>query len=257
MLNKIFKIAGMGGLIMAAGFSSAVTAQAQDQKTTEMYYIFDLKTDLSSDEISEAIRKGLKKNASKIQATSPLVMEPTPAVPGRFKIVDMADQFEGSSMAGLMALAQMNGGGAGLKTASCDGAVWIGRFTRDNSTQSLNITTCLFPYQGGYSLNVYGQDTSKKSGAGHRRLVEKGVAGLLGKPKKWTQKTFTRMRRKVFENTGVLMELQEGQPKVDFTFDDEPTLAVAPVASPAAPTVNCEGLSDAECGAAFRAAASQ
>ena len=256
-MNIFFKIAGISALLMAAGFASTLPAHAQDQNTTEMYYIFDLKTDLPSDEISEAIRKGLKKNAPKIQASSPLVMEPTPAVPKRFEIVDMADQFEGSSMAGLIAMAQMNGGGAGLKTASCDGAVWIGRFTRDNATQNLNITTCLFPYQGGYSLNVYGQDTHKKSGMAHRRVVEGAVGEIFGKPKNWTKKTFTRMRRKVHEKTGVLMVLKEGQPTVNFTFDDEPAPVVTSVASPAAPAVNCEGLSDAECGAAFRAAATQ
>lgn len=78
---------------------------------------------------------------------------------------------------------------------------------------------------------------------------------VLGKPQKWTRKTFSRMRRKVYENTGVLMEIVEGQSTMDFSFDDEPKPGETPAAGlQPAPAVNCEGLSDTECGAAFRAA---
>lgn len=270
-------------LALTLSISAATTssAYAQDQRTTEMYYIFDIKTTASQAEVTNAIVKGLKKNAPKMRTNSPLVMGPVPVQPKRFEIVDMADQFSNSSLAGLMQMAQMQGGGVGLKQAKCDGAVWIGNFTRDITNQTLNMTTCLFPYQGGYSLNVYGQDTHRKSGLLHRRLVESAVGEVLGKPQKWTQKTFSRLRRKVHEKTGDLMVLVEGQPQIDFSFEGEPVPQIAdsaaaplavqsapaqtskptPINSPvigqpvkqAVPSIDCTGLSDADCIAAVRA----
>lgn len=276
--TAIFGVLALTFCISAASTSSAY---AQDQSTTEMYYIFDIKTTASRTEVTNAIVKGLKKNAPKMRTNSPLVMEPVPAQPKRFEIVDMADQFSNSSLGGLIQMAQIQGGGAGLKRAKCDGAVWIGSFTRDITNQTLNMTTCLFPYQGGYSLNVYGQDTHRKSGLIHRRLVESAVGEVLGKPQKWTQRTFSRLRRKVHENTGALMVLVEGQPEIDFSFEGEPVqqnansvAAPAPVQSApaqvlektpsnsaivgqpvnqAVPSINCTGLSDADCIAAVRA----
>lgn len=286
MLQLSFKtLAALSLGIALSGFVYS-PAEARDQRTTEMYYIFDIKTDASHEVIANAIVKGLKKNAPDMQTSSPLVMGKPPLEPKRFEIVDMADQFKDSPMAGIMQMAQMQGGGLALKQAKCDGAVWIGRFTRDISNQNLNITTCLFPYQGGYSLNLYGQDTHKKGhGLISRNLAASLVEGVLGKPQKWTQKTVRRMRAKIYEHTGVVASLVEGSPKIDFSFDDEPVpveAAVtqapnaaiisapvstpgtesAPIASepvqvpaPAVASIDCTGLSDDACMAKLTGAA--
>jgi len=270
---------------VSASISLAAASPAHAQTSTEMYYIFDIKTDASRQEVSEAIRKGLKKYASKIQTTSPIVLDAPPTKPNQFEIVDVSSQFGGSNLGGLMDLARAQNGGLAFKTAKCDGAVWTGNFTRDISTQTLKMNLCLFPYQGGYSLNVYGQDTHKKvrgSGlSGHigGLIAQEVVEGALGKPQKWTQRAFRSIRKRVYNDVGALAVLQEGQPLIDFSFKDEPVAATAqqstaatelvsqpvnstPVvhnpatvpATPAIPVTSCKGLSDAECLARMRAA---
>jgi len=212
---KLFKTI----LISLAAISAAQTAYAQD--SSEMYYIFDLKTDVSSKDLGKVIAKGIKKHAPKAQTSSHLIMGEPPATPGRFEIVDMSDQF-GDNLGGLMALAKANGSAAAFKTAKCDGAVWTGKFTKNSKTQNLSFDTCLYPYQGGYSLQVYAQDTDKGHGqALHRQAVGGLFESVVGKPEERAQKALTRMRRKLFEDAGVMANLVEGQPKLDFTFKGE------------------------------------
>lgn len=276
----------------SAAILLALATPVHAQTSTEMYYIFDIKTDAPRQEVSEAIRKGLKKYASKMQTTSPLVMGAPPVEPKKFEIVDMSSQFGGGNLGGLMEMARMRSGGLMFKTAKCDGAVWTGNFTRDISTQTLRMNLCLFPYQGGYSLNVYGQDTHKKvrgrglSGAIGGIIAQEVVEGALGGPAKWTQRAFRKMRKNVYEEVGVIPVLKEGQPTIDFTFKDERAhvqastpVAAAQPASPAstasapaqpqplapaasqpiaaapAPSVDCTGLSDDQCMAKLREAA--
>ncbi len=224
------------GATLVLGLSTPAMAQ----KTREMYYIFDIKTDASIDTVSNAIVKGLKKNAPDMQATTHLVRGERPDKPGTFEIIDMSEQM-GGNMGGLMALAKAQGGGAMFKSAKCDGAVWTGRFTRDISNQRLNVNTCLFPYKGGYHLDVYANDTNKGHGMDISRKLGGAIAeAIVGKPEKWTQKTFSRMRRKIYEHVGVVPVLVEGQPTIDFSFKDEPVaapVAEAPAVPPAqAPT---------------------
>jgi len=273
--------------------SALISTPAMAQKTREMYYIFDIKTDASAEVVSNAIVKGLKKNAPDMHATTHLVRGAPPEKPGTFEVVDISEDLGASrGLGGLMALAKMQGGGAAFKTAKCDGAVWTGRFTRDISNQRLNVNTCLFPYQGGYHLDVYANDTNKGHGSDISRKLGGALAeAIVGKPEKWTKKTFSRMRRKIYEHVGVVPILVEGQPTLDFSFKDEPmaapvaeapaapaaaapapatTVAPAPAApAPAAPsaaqapvqaapapapvpTVDCTGLSDDQCMAKLR-----
>ena len=279
-LTKTMTIAAIASTsILLAG-----TSPAHAQTSTEMYYIFDIKTDASRQEVSEAIRKGLKKYASKIHTTSPIVMDAPPVEPKKFEIVDVSSQFGGGNFGGLMDLARAQSGGLAFKTAKCDGAVWTGNFTRDISSQTLRMNLCLFPYQGGYSLNVYGQDTHKKvrgpglSGHIGGMIAQEIVDGALGGPQKWTQRAFRGIRKRVYKDVGVLAVLQEGQPQIDFSFKDEPAAATvqqpsaatqlvsqpvntapvvhSPAADPAtaAPAISCKGLSDAQCLAKMRAA---
>ena len=81
------------------------------------------------------------------------------------------------------------------------------------------------PYQGGYSLNVYGQDTHKKSRILSEKLGTIIAQGIVGKPQKWTENTFKNMRKKLYQKTGALAVLQEGQPQLNFTFKEEPVAA--------------------------------
>jgi len=210
------------GVIVSCGLSGV--SHAQSNSTTEMYYIFDIKTTASAQEVGSAIAKGIKRHAPKMNSNFPLVMEPSPVEPKRFEIVDMSESFsQRPGIGGLLALAQASGQGGHFKTAKCDGAVWIGKFTRDIANQTLSMSTCLFPYQGGFSLNVYGQDTHKKGRGGLSGLIGQAVAeGVIGKPQKWTRNTFKNMRKKLYEKVGVLAVLEEGQPRLDFTFKDEP-----------------------------------
>lgn len=205
-------------LVIAAVMGAASPAAAQSvQQAAELYHIFDLKTDAPKRDVIAAANAGLGNNTNERNAVTPIVMGPPPATPGRFRIVDPLAESRLGGLAALMGAAQM----AQFKQATCDGAVWVANATRKvHRSQLLRLTLCLFPYQGGYQLDVYGVDTQEKGGSISDRLGRALGQAVVGDGAGWTNKTVLDVVRSIRTRTNATVSYVEGQPE----FEGEPWL---------------------------------
>jgi hypothetical protein len=178
----------------SSGLSALNQSLAAQSKTTEAYYIVDLKTALSDDVLFDAIERGSKRNTNGVSVSRPLVMGAAPDTPGRFTLVNRLDAFAGMGSGLAQLLGRM--GGAQLQqqmnAADCTGAKLVAVAQRSTGTQEMSMYTCAYPYTDGYSLQVYTNSTAKRSG-GMKGLIEKGVMGAIGSEEAWAQKTVANM----------------------------------------------------------------
>ena len=196
----------VGGLLLTgcATTSSVNQSLAAQSKTTEAYYIVDLKTDLTDDVLFDAIERGSKRNTNGVAISRPLVMGEAPATPGRFEIVN---PLEGT---GMERFARMGGAQAmqKMKAASCDGAKLVAVAERETGTQDMKMYTCAYPYTDGYSLQIYTNSTARRSG-GMKGLIEKGVMGAIGNEEEWAQRAVSDIVSAVSEAGPVEVTLTE------------------------------------------------
>lgn len=194
-------------------FLCVPVATAKDvSRATEFYHIFDFKTDVSKAQMIKAATAGLGRNISASETVTPLVMTPTPEKPQRFEIVN---PFENSRMGGLMAMmspTQL----AQLKQAQCNGAIWIANASRQIArSQNLRLTLCIFPYAGGYQLDVYGIDVLDKGGGLSKQLGRAIASAIVGDPVDWTNKTILDIVRSAASGTNAQVSYVEGQPEME------------------------------------------
>lgn len=202
----------------ALGTLTAAPADAQSvQQTSELYHIFDFRTDAPKRDVIAAADAGLRNNTNDRNATTPIVMGPPPATPARFRIVDPWATGQLGGLAALVGAAQMTQ----FKQVTCDGAVWVANAVRQvRRSQTLRLTLCLFPYAGGYQLDVYGVDVQQKGGGLSERLGRALGKRLVGDMSGWTNKTILDVVRSVRTRTGATVAYVEGQPE----FNGEPWL---------------------------------
>ena len=210
---------------MLAIFAALHPASAQDRnQSNELYHIFDLKTAAPKRDMIAAAGAGLKRNTSDAQTMTPIVMGTPPETPGRFTIRNPLEG--GASMGGIAAMipaSQL----AQFKQASCDGAVWIANALRKvRGSQTLRLTLCLFPYQQGYQLNVYGIDVKEQGGGISARLGRALAEQVVGKPDGWTEKTILDVVREIRAKTGATVSYVEGQPEIAGTPWEVPAAGV-------------------------------
>lgn len=204
--------------IAGLGILAATPAAAQSvQRASELYHIFDFKTDAPRRDVIAAADAGLRNNTDDRTATTPIVMGPPPATPSRFRIVDPLSSGQLGGLAALMGAAQI----AQFKQATCEGAVWVANAVRKvRRAQNLRLTLCLFPYAGGYQLDVYGVDTQQKGGSLSDRLGRALGQAIVGDASGWTNKTILDVVRSVRSATNAAVAYVEGQPE----FTGEPWL---------------------------------
>ncbi|HBF52278.1 MAG TPA: hypothetical protein DDX04_20205, partial [Massilia sp.] len=109
---------------------------------------------------------------------------------------------------------------------SCEGASWTAKATPDvRGSQDMSIVACLFPYKGGYHLDMYAAFTRKEGGwlAWPRRAY----GYVLGTPDKYAEKTMLDIVRTIRETTNGQVALVEAKPEVAGTPWLEPA-GVAP-----------------------------
>ena len=200
------------------GLNSAMAAKSE---TTEAYYIVDMKTNLDSAPVYDALERGAGRNTNGMEISKPLMMGAKPASPGRFELVN---PLETMGMGGLAGLAGSQATQR-MKTAKCDGAGFIGKAVRDTSTHDMNMFVCAYPYEDGYSLQVYTNSTAKRSG-GFKGMIEKGVMGAIGSEEEWTRNTVQGMLNQVAELGSATMTLEESSGPLDI-FDAEGNYVVA------------------------------
>lgn len=185
-------------------------ALVDKKKTVEYYRIFDIKTNADRYTVAEAASNGLGRNVGSANEATPIPEFSTPpAQPGRFKLTN---PFEGSRFAALAG----GGGSLGFKIATCPGAVWTATAKRSSAGSSdLNLTTCLWQYQGGYHLDTYA--TFQKTEGGIMQLSRSMAYAMVGTPEEWTEKTFLDIVREIQKVTGAEITFVEGYPKMSGT----------------------------------------
>jgi len=210
MVSKLLSLSGLAVLAM----SSPAQAQQAD-RTSELYHIFNIRTDQERNTIVRSFTDALNLNTTDSQTITPLVRGAPPEKAATFELVDPLADGRLSALGSLMGSAQA----AQLKQVKCDGAVWIGNAQRNlRGSQHLRLTMCLFPYAGGYHLDVYGLDTEDKGGGISQKLGRLMAGAVVGKPGNWTNKTIVDLLREVRTKLGAEVSYVEGQP----AFEGEP-----------------------------------
>lgn len=191
--------------LILSGCGTINNTLVEKNKTVEYYRIFDIKTDASRYTVSDAASNGLGKNVNDAQEARPIPMETEPPTkPGRFKL---EDPFKGTRL-GVLANA---GGNIGFKVATCDGAVWSAKATRDiDGDSNLTLTACLFEYKGGYHLDLYA--IFGKTEGGIMQISRNMAHAMVGTPEQWVEKTFLDIVREIKKQTGAEINFIEGYP---------------------------------------------
>lgn len=203
-------------LLLVAGCGTSNNYLAQKSTTVEMYHIFDIKTAAPTGAIARAATDGLGKNTGSVSSDTPLQLAvDVPDKPGRFTIAG-AGTGANADPAGAAATPQpapTANGGAGLKTASCEGAAWTGRAVRTTAfTNKLTLHACLYKYKEGYQLDTY--TVFQKTEGGLAQLPRNLTNRLLGSSEEWVNKTIWSMVRSVEAAAQAKATHVEGQPQL-------------------------------------------
>lgn len=208
MKNRLMIVPAVLLTLTGCGATMGTINNALVEKThqEEMYRIYDIKTSVERHVVADAASDGLGRNVSGAREARPIPSgNVKPMTPGRFQLVD---PLAGSQ---LSALAR-SGGEVGIKVATCDGAVWTAKARRENrGWYSVDVTTCLFEYEGGYHLDIYAVKTEKEGGI--FEISRKAAGVVSGNASEWTQLLLDDVAREIRRVTGAEVEYVEGYPK--------------------------------------------
>lgn len=190
MLKVKFGVALVGAAVIASLSGCASTTPTVTSKTA--YVVYDAKGDssITYQKVMNAFVSGSKEYLTNANVQENPPPYPLPEKPGRFQSQQMSDMQGMGSVASLMAL----GGAAVPNVVSCHGA--SARITgNDNSFsgygKSAVYTFCLYPYQGGYQINVISTYTSQSGFVADPAVLGAQLAGaIVGSPSKFIEKTF-------------------------------------------------------------------
>ncbi len=187
----------------------ATPAAAQDaDETTEMYYVFHIDFDGNDGQLKDALKRGMKKRTSDTQVITPLVRGRLPEEPGTFELYNPLEDGRFAALGALVGQAQA----AEAMQVRCEGASFIAHgFRRIAGSQRLRVSACLFPYQGGYNLDIYAIDIHRKGGSVDARIGRAIAGAIVGKPKKFTDLVLSDLMARIVEQ-GADVTLLEGQP---------------------------------------------
>jgi hypothetical protein len=191
---------------------------ASHDTTVEYYRVFDIKTDAAPQAVAQAASAGINRNLKDAVIAMPDGVQVTDQ-PGHFKMVDAASQPPGAPAA------------AG---PSCDGASWTAKAAPHvRGGDNVNMVACLFPYKGGYHLDMYTVFTKPEGGWLYwpRRLG----GALLGTPEHFTDDTMVDVVRAIREATNAQVTLVEAKPNLNGTPWLEPGKGGTATASTSAP----------------------
>lgn len=208
MTFACLKWGAAAAIVMLSGCGGLNAVLAERRESVEMYYIFDVKTKLSSAQIGQSTVDGLARNTGSVVQNKPLMLGGRlPEKAGRFQLVDMSAQ-----LGGLGQLAMM-GGTTLMRIAKCDNASWTGKATRNiTGSDVLQLYACLYPYREGYHLNVYA--TFSKVSGGAMGIPRDIAHSIVGTPEQWVAKTINDMVSSIETTTRSKVVLLEGQPEL-------------------------------------------
>lgn len=213
MKRSLFALAAVAATLTLSGCGGLNSVLADRHETVEAYHVLDVKAAGSSaDTVIKSIADGLARNTSAIVQNRPLQVggKPVPKAPGRFELVNVADAFKGTGMAGLLAMGQ-GAGNTVIRVAKCDDAIWSAKANRGSvGSDNLNLYVCLYQYQSGYQLNVY--SVFQKTSGGLGGLARGAAHAVVGTPEEWVNKTVMDLIRSVEQGTNTKVTYVEGQP---------------------------------------------
>lgn len=195
--------ASMMAVAVAAALTGCSTGTgnmfASRDTAVEYIRVFDIKTDAAGTMVTRAASEGISRNISNATLATPV---PDSAEvqdqPGRFKLADPAGAPPGTIPA---------------RGPSCEGASWTAKATPDvRGSQDMNIVACLFPYKGGYHLDMYAGFTKKEGG--WLEWPRRATGYVLGTPDKYAEKTMLDIVRTIRETTNAQVALVEARPDV-------------------------------------------
>ena len=202
-------VAAIGVSLALAGCGTMNNALVEKKKAVEYYRIFDIKTGADRHTVAEAASNGLGRNVNSANEALPIpnFSEP-PEKPGRFTLKDPLANTNLAILAGAR-----GGGSLGFKMATCDGAIWTATANRSTrGSSSLQLTACLWQYQGGYHLDTYAN--FQKVEGGFAQISRDMAGAMVGTPEQWTEKTFLDIVRSIRKATGAEIVFVEGYPKL-------------------------------------------
>lgn len=183
-----------------AGCGSISNSLADKTTQIEYFRVYDIKTSASATTLGRAASDGIGKDINDMQSVYPI--DTSGEIPIKPKHMELKNPFSNSSFAALVS----NAGNIGFKIATCEGAAWTSTSQRDfNGSFGHSLTLCLFPYQGGYQLDMYGVLTEKSGIFNPDRYVSDA---LLGSPRKFMEKAFY----------DTLASIHHTEPNADITF---------------------------------------
>lgn len=108
-------------------------------------------------------------------------------------------------------------------TPACDGASWTATANPQVSgSDNVSVVACLFPYKGGYHLDMYTAFTRPDGGWMHYPRRWTGV--VFGTPEKWTERTMLDVVRAIQARTSAQVVVVEAKPGIVGTpWIDPPT----------------------------------
>lgn len=177
-------------------------------ETSNGYAIFDIKAgpEVTASSLAEAVKTAIQKNTSKAQIQNNIPPSPLPEKAPRFQLVS---PFKGSAL-GAMAAAN----GQSMQIPTCEGAIQTINAKDDSMAKYAENTTfftCLMPYQGGYSLNVY-TTYSKASGAFNAAVLAATLTrSVTGDSSQFIPRTISSIVESV-KRTGASVDMTEAYP---------------------------------------------
>jgi hypothetical protein len=202
-----------------SGCGDLNTVLADRHESEEIYHIFDAKTQASPDAIIKAASDGVARNTNNVTSARPLNLHASktiPTEPGRFDVIDVADELKGAGLGGMSALMSLSQGNAGqntLKQAKCPDALWTAKAVRSvPGSNRLDLYICIYRYAKGYNVDMYANFV--KTSGGINALSQAVASAAIGTPEEWVNKTIIDTMRSIQEKTGATISHVEGQPEL-------------------------------------------
>ncbi len=172
--------------VSLAGCGTVNNTLSQKTTDTEYFRVYNIPTNTPVNVIAHAASNGIGKDIEDMQEVYPINTSGiVPTKPGYMRLLD---PFSGSPMAAFAGSA----GSAGFKVAKCPGASWTAKANKvvaGDDRESFDM--CLFPYSGGYQLDIYGDLVTQSGGINLPLLIARSVVNhALGSPKEFMDKAF-------------------------------------------------------------------
>lgn len=154
---------------------SGCTSLTPKTEVKTSYWIYDIKTNRSTSEVSTTVIEALQSQMSAINVSRNIPPSPLPDQPDRFQL---SNALSNSNLGILMA-----NSGVSLQMPTCNSAILIGSSTDSGMTQwgeNTSANICLWQYKEGYHLDIIVKFTNTTGGFDPKSLGKAIVTPFIG-----------------------------------------------------------------------------